>query len=725
MRCDLPILIFGYGLDLKGSALLYVLLALIALLTTVFVYRYTLPPVPVWRRAVLAVLRIVALALILLLLFEPVLSIFKEQREKQNVLILVDKSASMSVRDADISRQQIVQELLSSSGIRTLEKKAHLHYFSFSDSVEELNLEQLDTIAPSGVGTNLSLAWEKASQALAHEPTTAAILISDGGNNLGPNPVRLAEFSNLPIYTIGVGDTTVRRDAVISEILANEVTYLNSVVPVDIRVKATGLGGKAAYLHLLNRNGEEVARERIHFQGDVCEISVPLKFTAKQVGHQRYRIVLDSISGEWSVANNRRSVMIRVLETRSQVLIFSGPPTPSLSAIRHTLESDSNLEVRTVVESASGRFLLEREPTPEEISEASLIVLINFPSRQTSANLLGKITEAVSAEKIPLVFFAGPAVYQDNLRKIEEVIPFQANRRLPREKEVVLQEAGTHTALSDRGAIPLSWEDLPPVFGAKDNFSAGSLAEVIATLSSVTLGIPEDEPAVLAWSGGGRKGVAFLVWGTYRWKLGLSKDKRGETFYNALINRLARWLISPIEEKRVRITPNKSLYSGGEHVFFRAQIYGSDLTPRDDAATVVRINMGQHSEVLPLQGRGNGRYEAAFTPWGEGEYRFEGIAYAGGDTLGRERGTFVVEAFNIEMLDTRQRADILRRIAEASGGRYASTDQAGEVLAAIDVPLRTIEHHREIPLWNRALMLWLIVGALGIEWFIRKRSGML
>ena len=725
LHCTLPILLFGYGLELKGNALLYLLLACLALLAAVFVYRQTLPPVSTLWRSVLGFLRVLALSFILLLLFEPVLNIFRHRMEKQNVLVLVDKSASMSVSDAQNPRQEVVGKLLSGAGIEALQSQARLHYFAFSDSVQAMASAQLDTFPATGSGTNLSMAWEKAERTVADEPVVAAVLISDGENNLGANPVRMAGLAGFPIYTIGIGDTTVRRDAVISEILANEVTYLNSVVPVDVRVRATGLDGKVSRLRLLDRNGAEIASQEVHFSGTISEIAATLNFTATQAGHMRYSVVLDSIPGEWSLANNRRSVMIRVLETRLKVIILSGPPTPSLSALRHTLESDSNFEVRAFVESDRGGYLLGKTPSHDDLSSASLLVLVNFPSERTASTLLDEIAQTVSSQKVPLIFFAGPAVHRENLARLAEAIPCQAKRQFPAEAEVMLREIASHPALAGATSLPATWAELPPVFGNKDNFTAGPMAQVAVTLSRAALGIPEDEPAIVFWSGGGRKGVAFLVWGTYRWKLALAKDPKAAAFHDDLIARLTRWLVSPVEEKRVRIAPNKPLFGGGERVVFQAQVYGADLTPRDDAAVGVKIRMGDRSETLPLQSRGHGRYEGTFLPWGEGEYHFDGLAYAKQDTLGKDAGIFAVEAFNIEMLDTRQQASILSGIAEASGGRYVPASGADTMLAALDFPLREVKHYREIPLWNRALMLWIIIGALGLEWFIRKRSGML
>ncbi len=718
-------LLFGYGLSLKGHALLYIVLACLALVAALFVYRRTLPPVSAWWRAILSALRVVALALILLLLFEPVLTIFRHRLEKPNVLVLVDKSASMSIRDTEGARQEMVRGVLSGSGLRTLGQRTELRYFSFSDSATLLEPKQLDTLSATGSETDLSAAWEKAERALVDESVAAVLLISDGANNHGPNPVRMAGLSNIPIYTIGVGDTTVRQDAVISELLANDVTYLNSIVPVDVRVRATGLDGKTSHIRLLDRNGVEIAGEEIRFSGKTSEVGVSLSFAATQVGHMHYYVVLDSIPGEWTAANNRRSLMIRVLESRSKVILLSGPPTPSLSVLRHTLESDSNFTVRDFVESSRGGYLLEPAPTRDELSAASLVILVNFPSERTADELLADLTNSVSAQKTPIMFFAGPAVQREKLAKLAEILPCQETRQFPSETEVTLREVMSHPALTGTVPLPVSWNELPPVFGNTGNFVVGPTAQTVVVLSRATLGIPEDEPAVVIWTGGGRRGVAFLVWGTYRLKLGLAIDKRGAAFHDELISRLTRWLVSPLEEKRVRITTNKSLFSGGDRVFLQAQVYGADMVPREDASVMVTATMGQRSETLPLQGRGHGRYEAAFLPWGEGEYSFRGSALAGADTLGKDAGTFAVEAFSIELLDTRQRADLLREIASASGGRYAPANTADTMLTALEFQPREVQHHREIPLWNRALMLWIIIGALGIEWLIRKRRGML
>jgi len=100
------------------------------------------------------------------------------------------------------------------------------------------------------------------------------------------------------------------------------------------------------------------------------------------------------------------------------------------------------------------------------------------------------------------------------------------------EVEVALREVASHPALTGRTPLAVSWSELPPIFGGGGNFSVGPLAQVVAVQSRVTLGISEDEPALALWSGGGRKGVAFLVWGTYRWKLGLARDHRVASQYS-------------------------------------------------------------------------------------------------------------------------------------------------------------------------------------------------
>jgi hypothetical protein len=720
------LLLTGLNLTLSLSAWWFVLAAAVVTLAAYFVYRYTLPPVNALRRTILWILRGVALVLLVLLLFEPVLRYVHKVRKPAMVAVLADRSASMgSVSDHEQRAAQL-REFLASSAMRDLGKRVALRYFAFADSVDEVSADSAARMSASGVGTDLAGAWSSVEKTLAGENLSAVLIASDGAYNLGENPMRAASASTVPIYTIGIGDTSARADVAITEILTNEVVYTGRRIPLDARVRGHGLAGKSTTVHLYGPKGVEFGRQPIRFNDEDTETQVAFSFEASEPGEMRLTVAADSVAGEALRENNRRSVIVRILDRKSRVLLFAGRPCADLTVLRQTLEADTTYDVSTYVEAGGGKFLHNMaEPSESDVKSATLLVFVDFPTRLSSATLVKTLASAVQDKRVPLLFFTGPHVVLSREEALSGALPFHPAKQTLTEEAVLTRAAAGHSALAGTTPLPLEWNELPPVLGGAGNFIADGGAQVAMKLSRETLGMNEDEPGLVIWQLGARRGAAFLCWETSRWKLQLASGSRGANFYDDLLSRLRAWLVAPTEEQRVKIRTTKKLYSGGEKVRFAAQVYGDDLAPRDDAQVDVHVTCGARTESVPLRSRGNGRYEGDMMPWTEGEYRLVGMAVAGKDTLGTDRGLFAVEAFNIELLDTRARFDVLRQAAVASRGSFAPVSQADTLVQHLRFPPHEMESRREITLWNRAAMIGAIIALLACEWIIRKRSGML
>ncbi|RPH94032.1 VWA domain-containing protein [candidate division KSB1 bacterium] len=719
------LLVSNLRLTLTNSIWFYLLTALLLVLAAWAVYRFTLPPVSRFRRTVLWILRGCALALLALLLFEPVLSYLKKLVKPPVVAVLIDQSASIGSNVQNGSREQAIRQLLSSSVLKDLGRRTALEYRTFADSLFDMSADSLASIGFHGVGTDISGALARTQKTLTDKNLSAIVLISDGAYNGGENPARIAGLSPVPIYAIAVGDTFGQADAVLSEILTNEIAYAGSRIPLDVRVHARGLAGKSSTLRLLEANGSEIAREPVRFAGDDVDVSVPLNFNAAQTGDQRVTVVLDSVAGEALSENNRRSVIIRVLDRKSRVFLIAGGPGADFTELRQTLESDTTIEVTAVVEIGGGKYVYgSTEPAQEDLAKASLIVLCDYPSRGSSQVLIDRIKLATAERRIPVMFFAGSRMVGTRLNTLSEILPIQSPRQALAAERVVTRSAAAHPALEGSVPLPAVWSDLPPVSGGIGNFTVAAGTQVVVKLSREALGIPEDEPGVVVWEMGGRRGAAVLCWETSRWKLQLAGGQSA-AFYDQMISRLRAWLVAPVEERRVKIRTTKKLYSGGERVRFTAQVYGADMAPRDDAKIVLQSLSGSRTEIVAMRNRGSGRYEGELSPWTVGDYRFSGIALVGEDTLGSDRGLFTVEPFNIELLDTRARHDVLRQTADASHGSFAPAAQADSLLARLSFDSKTVASRSEIPLWRRGPMIWILIVLLTIEWTIRKRSGML
>lgn len=721
MSFSLPLLAIR-GVTFSSPVVLFLLFALLAIVLAVVVYRRTLPPVSSWRRYLLAAIRALALTMILFLIFEPVLKWLDRHEERAKILLLVDRSASMQIEDNGVVRDSSISKFLRSPQLAELANDNELRSFVFGDSATQTSFDSLAAWPPNIVGTNPANAWQVARSAAATEDIGAIVLVTDGAQNAGPNPEREAAQSSVPIYTVGVGDSTLRRDALVADLLTNDIAYKGTQVPVRVRVQTQGLSGQTTRLRVVDSKSRSLIDEQISLNGSVFEKTFEANFEADTEGDLRITAMLDSVSGEVAQDNNRRSKVVRVLDSKYNVVIVAGAASPDVTFVRQALDLDTTVSVSIYVETSSG-FSGGKKFSEDEIRDAEMFVLMNYPTKASNRALWDALSTRM-VEGAPLLYLHGPSVSLATLEKISARLPFEFQPQTAFDR-VVVRDGGSHSALTARGPLPAQWSDLPPTLGATGRVSLKPSAVQVATFAmELTPEIPGG-PAVAFLELNRRRTVAFSVFELFRWRLGLAKNPQASSFEPELLSRLSAWLLAPTEEKQVKITTDKKVYSTGEIVRVQGQVYGADLLPINDATLLVDVKSGEKSELLSLQGKGNGLYEAQLSAWGSGDYTYSGFAMVRDDTLGRDNGSFVVEAFNLEWLDARARWDVLQAISRNSGGLFVSAERPDSLFQKLSLPSKVVENTREIPLWNRPLLLWILIGLLAVEWLLRKRSGML
>jgi hypothetical protein len=84
---------------------------------------------------------------------------------------------------------------------------------------------------------------------------------------------------------------------------------------------------------------------------------------------------------------------------------------------------------------------------------------------------------------------------------------------------------------------------------------------------------------------------------------------------------------------------------------------------------------------------------------------------------------------NVEFLEIRMNKPLLEQLAYRTGGKYYNVEEADKIADDLgkDVKFspKEIIQTNEIELWNWRYLATAIILLLGIEWFMRKRSGML
>ena len=145
----------------------------------------------------------------------------------------------------------------------------------------------------------------------------------------------------------------------------------------------------------------------------------------------------------------------------------------------------------------------------------------------------------------------------------------------------------------------------------------------------------------------------------------------------------------------------------------------------DGAEVAVQLTGAQDCHDLSLKSIGEGRYEGSFQVLAGGDYRFTGTAHLQGRVLGRDSGKFFVEEFSLEYQNTRMNEELLKRIASESGGAYFTADDYSGLPEKLTFPEKHLVIKSEFQIWNKAPLLIACLVLLSVEWFVRKRKGML
>ena len=706
-------------LTLGYSPLLLVLCLLVALGLTWWTYGRSVPRVPTGRRLLLSALRGTALALVLFLLFQPVLRQVEATEEPPVLAVLVDDSQSLGRGDGE-GGAATARDLLS----QLPEFGGEARFYSFDS--ETSSFDPADSLAFEGVRTDIAGALQRIETDLDGQNLGGVLLISDGRYNTGRNPIYLAERFDVPIYTTVVGDTTRQRDVLVARVTTNEIAYAGVELPVQVGVRAEGYEGERATVALYERD-RRLASTSVTLPAGNVEASVDLSFTPEEPGLRRYTVAVTQFDGEVTTENNTESVAVRVLSNRRRVLFLAAAPGPDVAALRQTLETDPNLELVPFTQRGPGSFY--EGSLPASLDDFDAAVLAGYPGRAAGQAAVERVVAAAEGG-LPLLFVltrqtdlpALRAGFSDVLPAVPEVV-----RTGFTEAALVPTAAGAlHPVLNVPTVPPSLLDRLPPVAASDSRWAASPDARVLATTS--IRGIAFDDPLLLIRQRGPSRSAALLAAGTWRWR-GLPTDLADvEDFYPGLVDNLLRWLTTREDDRPVRVRPVQSLFGEGEPVQFTGQVYDESLEPISDASVEVVVTAPDGSRSpYTMRAVGGGRYVLDAGTLPEGDYSFTATAEREGVTLGEDRGAFAVGALALEFRDTQADAGLMRQIARRSGGAVVEPAQIPTLeaqLVAGGFGPRVVEQERETELWEIAWLLAVVITLLAAEWVLRKRSGM-
>jgi uncharacterized membrane protein len=752
---------------------------LVALVTSAAWWRRNLAPLPPRRRNLLAALRLFAIALIVFLLFQPVLVKPIFVKSEQVVAVLHDDSRSMTVRDASgrTRAERLTQALADSTDAFDVALRGRFHVleYAFGEGLRPLqNRQELRRESPE---TRIAGAVDSVEAELQHLALAAVIVLSDGAQQEALDEgqrTTLAE-AGVPIYTVGVGESEWR-DLALGDVALSRSFFDDAPAQITTQFSAFGLSGETVVAEVLQNGAVQASVERV-IEGDAVEQQVQLDVIPRAREWLDYTVRLrlksfmeNAASREFVAENNEATVLLDHREKAYRILYFTGRPNWQYKFVRQALAGDPELHLSALirVSGAEKTFVFQgRDSTlgnplfegfeeeadlprydeavfmrmglaegeladgypvaPEALYPFHLIIWSDIEADFFAPAQLQLTRDAVAERGASFLMLGGPETlgggdYGGSL--IESMLPVLPGAGKSAPGAIAPSPEGFLTGVwalkADGKENDAAWAALPALPGTDPITSPRIGASILATAS--TGAGTEPFPFLVQHRYGQGKSAVLATGETWPWHMQTESDNQDHArLWRQLVRSLASSVPEPV-----------SLAAAGEPVVVADEttltwvVKDGLFKPVEGATLTARVTSATGETSIPLAERldAPGTYEGTFTPAAAGKH---GVFLEGANATGEAQAP--VEAAVLVASDTREAMNarfdptLLQSLAQESGGRYFPLEQLKEVAAAITAPEQVHASVERVPLWHHPIFYGLLVMTLCAEWTLRRRWG--
>lgn len=713
-----------------------------------------------WRRVgMILCLRLAALVLVCFMILRPSLAFRETARVPSTLLIAVDGSESMTIKDEHDgqSRWEALQRVLGDCEPYLLklrdEQNITLLRFRFAENVGKLEPEAKADGKRTDFGDMLQALYADHSR---ERNLRGLIILSDGADNgtRVPALTEAARWRNVPcpIYTFGLGQQTTsdrQRDIAFTSIQSEPASvYIKGKMTVKGTIDAPGFENAAVTLRLLIDDKEILAQPDALRKTLGNSVAVTTDAPSNP-GEIKVTLKVDPLPGELATTNNEISTFVTVTKEGIKVLFVDKPRFPEPQRICDALEADPRIRLYM-----AWRRTDDKQPRAGQADlfqfdsqHYDVIILGDLSARRLTADnpqALAQIHELVKDKGTGLLMMGGYDAFGNSdwsNTDIAKLLPVQLNERGQIDGPLKFEptrEGLAHYVLrqadnpEDNRRL---WAELPPLNGMTRLGREKPGATVLATRQGSTV------PVLVGQKYGTGRTLAFAGDTTWQWeRLGLPKKAQGSEVHARFWRQLVLWLAKQDEvEGNAWIKPDTRRLPAGSKLGFNVGLRGAGGTDLKNARFDVKVSGPQ----LPLeavttarndQGDVRGNFWKTDAP---GEYRLE-VSAKGKDVDGKEIDgkasvRFLVFQDDAERARRAADHDFLNKLAHAGGGKYYRAQELRGFLQE----LQTIPAPRNAPkveLWPdwrsnqltpfRTGIFLLFVCLLALEWFLRRTWGL-
>jgi hypothetical protein len=263
------------------------------------------------------------------------------------------------------------------------------------------------------------------------------------------------------------------------------------------------------------------------------------------------------------------------------------------------------------------------------------------------------------------------------------------------------------------------WATLPPLDGANRFRGLGRQANVLAESNDAA-----QAPLLVAQAPGNGRVLAFAGDSTWHWALEGHAEQHKRFWRQAVM-----WLAKKdeVEQGAVWVRLAQRRFQPGGRVEFAAGAQGPDGTPMTDASLTAEIVLPDGSrQPLRLERKGDELAGSFAETEAAGDYKVIVTATHNAEPLGTAQARFLIFAQDLELERPVADPTLLASLAQITGGEALAPEQFGAFLEKLraNPPSPIVDIEKKQTPYDTWPFFLLVAGLLSVEWWLRKRWGL-
>jgi uncharacterized membrane protein len=733
------------------------------------------------RLLAVVLLRLAALVVALAVVLRPSLAHHDDDAgmRASKLLLLLDVSDSMNITDEfnNLSRFENAKRLLTAPNLADLlkrlgaERKIEVAYYGGAEDLKPLDLES----KPKGKRTDIGLWLHELWQQHGKEANLRGlVLLSDGADN-GTRFAAIEEAARYrgqcPIHAFGLGQTTTtsaHKDIAVTKVtVEREPVFAKQKMTVKAALSAPGFEDAVvqASLWIEDADGKTMkqvgATQNVDLRKTLDKVIAFTTEAPDREGEVKVSVKVEPFPGETNATNNEGSTYAHILKEGVSILWVEGKLRYEAAfAMRTALGKDRRFQVFYAVK------LQQAKPAPEQEDSLNLqkrhydVIVIGDISAARFAegqpNIFERIRDMVTQKGTGLVMLAGYDTFAAGgwqNSKLRPLLPcgFDGPAQIDSKVRVRPTAAGAEYLLRlalDPAKNQELWnEKLEPLEGMTP---LGTLEPTATTYAFGDSASTANLPILASVDRGKGRVLVFGGDTTYQaWR----RSPEAVAAYELFWTQMMLWLARREHSKgslQVRPDTRRLDLGHSERLGFTVQFTGGTGKAQSPKWSAKVIGPNQAETALTIAEE-NQEYRGYFSrPLAPGEYRIvvegEAVDDKKQPIQGKDMARFMVYDEDRESLRPAADHQLLQQIAQASGGRFTLAEERKLAQFLTDLqPLHDADRGSTSrwPDWRRqptsdsmgdqAAALWqssalacflLFAGLLCVEWFLRRRWGM-